>query len=227
VKRAAHDLAEWVRYAGELGLDGLMLPAGIVVAPRDAGPARAPEVTGLAAVREQLGDCRRCRLAERRRSIVFGQGNPEAELVFVGEAPGQEEDRQGLPFVGPAGQLLTRMIEAMGRRREDVYICNIIKCRPPSNRDPEDDEIAACSSFLLRQIDAIGPKVIVTLGKFAAQTMLDTTEPISRLRGRLHDFKGVPLMPTFHPAYLLRSPHKKREAWEDLQQVMALLEAGG
>src|SRR5690606_19521788 len=146
-----------------------------------------------------------------------------ARLVFVGEGPGAEEDARGLPFVGAAGELLTRMIEAMGLRREEVYVCNVVKCRPPGNRNPEPDEIAACSPFLVRQLEAIGPEVIVTLGKFAAQTLLQTAEPISRLRGRWHRYRGIDLLPTFHPAYLLRSPHEKRKAWEDLQMVMKRL----
>jgi DNA polymerase len=174
----------------------------------------------LLAVRRELGECARCKLAGGRTKLVFGVGNPGAELAFVGEGPGEDEDLQGEPFVGRAGQLLTKMIEAMGYRREDVYIANVVKCRPPGNRNPEPDEIEACEPFLRAQLAAIGPKVIVALGKFAAQTLLRETAPISKLRGRWFEYGGVRLMPTFHPAYLLRSPAEKGKAWEDLQLVM-------
>jgi uracil-DNA glycosylase len=184
---------------------------------------RAPKGCGspaLLAVRTELGDCTRCKLAAGRHHLVFGVGNPSAELVFVGEGPGEDEDLQGEPFVGRAGQLLTRMIEAMGFARADVYIANVVKCRPPGNRNPEPDEIAACEPFLRAQLGAIRPKVIVALGKFAAQTLLRDQTAISRLRGRWFSYEGVRLMPTFHPAYLLRSPDEKRKAWDDLQLVM-------
>jgi DNA polymerase len=174
----------------------------------------------LRAVREDLGDCTRCKLAGGRTKLVFGVGDPAADLMFVGEGPGADEDLQGEPFVGRAGQLLTKMIEAMGYRREQVYIANVVKCRPPGNRNPEPDEIEACEPFLRRQIAAIGPRVIVALGKFAAQTLLRDTTPITKLRGRWMAYEGVKLMPTFHPAYLLRSPEEKKKAWEDLQLVM-------
>jgi DNA polymerase len=174
----------------------------------------------LLAARERLGECTRCKLGAGRTKLVFGVGNPSAELMFVGEGPGEDEDRQGEPFVGRAGQLLTKMIEAMGYRREDVYIANVVKCRPPGNRNPEPDEIEACEPFLRAQIDAIRPRVVVALGKFAAQTLLREAAPISRLRGRWFEYEGVRLMPTFHPAYLLRSPNEKGKAWEDLQHVM-------
>lgn len=177
----------------------------------------------LAEIYTDLADCRRCPLCETRKNIVFGVGSQSAAVLFVGEAPGRDEDAQGEPFVGEAGQLLTRMIKAMGYERSEVYICNILKCRPPENRNPAPEEIAHCSPFLLRQVKAITPKVIVALGTFSTQTLLDSTEPISRMRGRFHDYLGIPLMPTFHPAYLLRSPEKKREVWADLQQVMKLL----
>lgn len=169
---------------------------------------------------EVIGDCRRCKLHRGRSRLVYGVGSPEAPLVFVGEGPGFEEDRQGIPFVGKAGELLTRMIEAMGLRRDDVYICNVVKCRPPNNRDPEVDEVEACERFLKAQLAIIRPKAIVTLGKHAAQRLLRTNAPISRLRGRWEEYEGVPLLPTFHPAYLLRDPSQKRAAWSDLQQVM-------
>jgi DNA polymerase len=180
-------------------------------------PQRANE--SLEEIRTDLGDCRRCQLAGGRRNIVFGSGNPRAELMFVGEAPGADEDEQGLPFVGRAGQLLTKIIEAIDMRREDVYICNILKCRPPNNRNPESDEIAACEPFLMRQIAAVKPKVICALGTFGAQTLLRTKEPISRLRGYFIDYRGARLMATFHPAYLLRNPNEKRKVWEDIQKI--------
>jgi uracil-DNA glycosylase family 4 len=182
---------------------------------------------GLRLVREELGDCRRCKLCDGRTNLVFGVGNPDAHLVFVGEGPGADEDLQGEPFVGKAGQLLNKMIEAMGYARDDVYICNVVKCRPPGNRNPEPDEIAACEPFLKQQLVAIGPKMIVTLGKFAAQCLLRDDAPISRLRGNFRTYEGIQLMPTFHPAYLLRDPTKKKEAWEDLKAVMAALRGMG
>ena len=188
------------------------------------GPAVAPdsgEAPRLEEVRRALGDCQRCKLCSGRKNIVFGVGNPKAKLVFVGEGPGAEEDNQGIPFVGAAGQLLTKMIAAMGYTRDEVYICNVVKCRPPGNRNPEPDEIAACQPFLEAQLNAIRPSVIVTLGKFAAQTLLRTDTPITRLRGQWREYVGIPLMPTFHPAYLLRNPAEKKSAWTDLQAVMA------
>lgn len=197
----------------------------LVVPPPVAG---ATSSETLEALRDEIGPlCTRCKLAGLgRRQVVFGVGNPSADLMFVGEAPGADEDAQGEPFVGRAGQLLTKMIEAMGQSRETVYIANVIKCRPPGNRNPEPDEVAACEPFLFRQIDIVQPKVIVALGKFAAQTLLRTDTPITRLRGQVHELRGVHLVPTFHPAYLLRSPDKKRDAWDDLKKVMALLREG-
>jgi DNA polymerase len=181
-------------------------------------------VESLAAVRADIGDCTRCKLHTLGRTqIVFGVGNPDADLMFVGEAPGRDEDLQGFPFVGRAGQLLTKIIEAIALKREDVYIANVIKCRPPENRNPEPDEVATCEPFLFRQIDIIKPKVIVALGKFGAQTLLRTLDPISRLRGRVFDYRGAKLIPTFHPAYLLRNPSSKREVWEDMKLVRSLL----
>ena len=178
----------------------------------------------LAAIRADIGDCTRCKLHTLGRTqVVFGVGNPNADLMFVGEAPGADEDIKGEPFVGRAGQLLTKIIEAIGLTRDDVYIANVIKCRPPQNRNPEPDEVATCEPFLFRQIDAIQPKVIVALGKFAAQAVLRTEEPISRLRGRVFDYRGAKLIPTFHPAYLLRNPSSKREVWEDMKLVRTLL----
>jgi len=190
---------------------------------------QAPEAgaTGLQTVRDDLGDCTRCGLSSSRKNIVFGVGNPNAELVFVGEAPGADEDAQGEPFVGAAGQLLTKMIDAMGFSRESVYICNVIKCRPPANRNPEPDEVAACEPFLKLQLKALRPRVIVALGKFAAHCLLQTDTPITRLRGNWGTYEGVATMPTFHPAYLLRNPDGKREVWQDLKSVLAALKQMG
>jgi uracil-DNA glycosylase family 4 len=177
----------------------------------------------LSLIRETIGDCTRCKLHKARTNIVFGVGSLKAELVFVGEGPGHDEDIKGEPFVGRAGKLLTQMIEAMGLRREDVYICNVVKCRPPENRLPEKDEITTCSPFLFRQIDVIRPKVICCLGSCASQTLLQTTQGISRFRGEWFDFRGSKLIATYHPAYLLRNPNAKGEVWKDLQKVMAVL----
>jgi uracil-DNA glycosylase family 4 len=177
----------------------------------------------LPRIREDIGDCTRCKLHKGRTKIVFGTGNPNADLMFVGEGPGRDEDLSGEPFVGRAGKLLTDMIKAMGLQREDVYIANVVKCRPPENRLPERDEIATCSPYLMRQIDTIKPKVICTLGSCSAQTLLQTAQGISKLRGEWFDFRGTKLMPTYHPAYLLRNPAAKPEVWKDLQKVMAVL----
>ncbi|MGH7906569.1 MAG: uracil-DNA glycosylase [Candidatus Binataceae bacterium] len=178
----------------------------------------------LYALRQFIGDCQRCKLAQGRINLVFGQGDPQAELMFVGEAPGADEDARGEPFVGRAGQLLTDIIErGMGLRRTDVYICNVIKCRPAGNRNPEPDEVAACEPFLMRQIDLVAPRVIIGLGTFAVQALLKVKTPISKLRGVWHEVRGVKLMPTFHPAYLLRNPADKRLVWADIQEVMKML----
>ncbi len=171
-------------------------------------------------LKNSIGDCRRCRLYEERNNIVFGTGNPESDIMFVGEAPGRDEDMQGIPFVGRAGKLLTEMIRAMGFKRDDIYIANIIKCRPPQNRNPINDEIEMCEPFLIRQIEIINPGVIIALGTFAAQTLLKTEEKISQLRGNFHYYREIKLMPTFHPAYLLRNPGKKKESWTDLKKVL-------
>lgn len=194
-------------------------PTTAQVPVADSGVPEAP-VRTLDEIRRELGDCQRCKLCQGRKQIVFGSGHPRAELVFVGEAPGADEDQQGVPFVGAAGQLLTKMIEAMKFSRDTVYICNVAKCRPPNNRNPEPDEIQACEPFLKAQLAAIQPKVIVALGKFAAQTLLRDPTAITRLRGQWRTYEGIPLMPTFHPAYLLRSPEEKKKAWADLQEVM-------
>jgi DNA polymerase len=197
---------------------------------RNTPEAENPGVSGinalapLAIIREDLGDCTRCKLAGMgRKQIVYGVGNADADLMFVGEAPGADEDIQGEPFVGRAGQLLTKIIEAMGFTRGDVYIANVLKCRPPGNRNPEPDEVAKCQPFLFRQIETVNPKVMVALGTFAAQALLDTKDPISRLRGRAWPCRGRLLVPTFHPAFLLRSPERKRDTWDDMKLVLRIL----
>lgn len=224
-------LAEHLRFLKELGVEGfsrdpkwkLAGPQAIAAQPAEGGSG-ADSAEGPREIRADLGDCTRCKLHRLgRRQIVFGVGNPNADLMFVGEAPGHDEDVQGEPFVGRAGQLLTRIIEAIGLKREGVYIANIIKCRPPENRNPEPDEVAACEPFVFRQVETIRPKVIVALGTFAAQTLLKTRDPISRLRGRVYTYGGAKLVATFHPAFLLRSPDRKRDVWEDMKKVRALL----
>ena len=193
-------------------------------AAREAGPP-APAVETLAAIQADLGECTRCKLHQAgRHTIVYGTGSPEAGLMFVGEAPGRDEDLQGVPFVGRAGQKLTQIIAAIGLTRDQVYIANVIKCRPPENRNPEPDEVDRCEPFLFRQIDAIGPRVIVALGTFATRSLLKTMEPISKLRGRVYDYRGAKLIPTFHPAFLLRNPSCRRDVWEDMKKVRALLD---
>jgi len=240
-------LAEHLRFAAELGVDGVSRDpawrarAGELAVPDAQGapdrlliPEPSPDeppvnrpggsTEALAAVRRDIGECARCKLHRLgRRQIVFGVGSAEAELMFVGEAPGHDEDVQGIPFVGRAGQLLTKIIEAIGLTRDEVYIANVIKCRPPDNRNPEQDEVETCEPFLFQQIEIIKPAVIVALGTFAARTLLHTLDPISRLRGRVYDYRGAKLIPTFHPAYLLRNPASKRDVWEDMKLVRDLL----
>ena len=236
-------IAEHLRFYADLGVGGVSSdprwrnvasaaaePAAQPVQPQTTDPGSPLQIVRsaaeiLAAVKSDIGDaCTRCKLHSLgRQRVVFGVGNPDANLMFVGEAPGADEDIQGIPFVGRAGQLLTKMIEAINLRREDVYIANVIKCRPPGNRNPEPDEIAQCEPFLFQQIAAINPLVIVALGAFAAKTLLRSEESISRLRGNIYDFRGAKLIPTFHPSFLLRSPDRKRDAWEDLKRARALL----
>jgi uracil-DNA glycosylase len=240
-------LVEHLKFAAELGVDGVSrdptwrsrpdeLVRRDVQAVEHEASAERPNhelslsrnaAEALAAVRADIGDCTRCKLhGMGRTQVVFGVGNPDADLMFVGEAPGADEDVQGIPFVGRAGQLLTDIIEkGLQIPRKDVYIANVIKCRPPGNRNPEPDEVATCEPFLFQQIDIIKPKVIVALGKFGAQTLLRTLDPISRLRGRVYDYRGAKLIPTFHPAYLLRNPSSKREVWEDMKLVRELLKS--
>jgi len=220
MRELVDEVRAWLAWAQESGLQNLAPQA------RRADPARVETVIKLPvleAVRTELGECTRCKLHKTRTNIVFGVGSPEARLMFVGEGPGEDEDLQGYPFVGKAGQLLTKMIEAMGLRRDDVYICNTVKCRPPNNRNPEPDELLACEPFLKGQLGAVKPEVIVTLGKFAAQALLREQTPITRLRGQWREYEGIPVMPTFHPAYLLRSPAEKGKVWDDLKQVMKRL----
>jgi len=203
-------------------------PEGDAVSdPIPVSAVRAAGPDSLAVIKADIGpDCSRCKLHTLgRKQVVFGVGNPDADLMFVGEAPGADEDLQGEPFVGRAGQLLTKIIEAINLRREDVYIANVIKCRPPQNRNPEPDEVEQCEPFLFRQIDVIKPKVIVALGKFAAQCLLKTNDPITRIRGREYRYRDAILIPTYHPAYLLRNPSSKREVWEDMKRVRELLGA--
>jgi DNA polymerase len=185
------------------------------------GPASARE--SLEEIQTELGECTRCRLHSGRRTIVFGVGNPDADLMFIGEGPGYDEDVQGIPFVGRAGQLLTKIIEAIQMTRDEVYIANIVKCRPPENRDPEPDEIASCRPFLERQIESVRPKVICTLGRVAAQALLSTGEALGRMRGQIRQYGETVVVPTYHPAYLLRYPEYKRPTWEDLKLVRRLL----
>ncbi|HMD37177.1 MAG TPA: uracil-DNA glycosylase [Vicinamibacterales bacterium] len=229
-------LKEHLKFAQDLGVDGVSRDPAWRASDRPAVPVDpappaqpvqvfASAADALAGIRTDIGDCTRCKLHTMGRTqIVFGVGNPEADLMFVGEAPGADEDIQGFPFVGRAGQLLTDIIEkGLKIPRADVYIANVIKCRPPGNRNPEPDEVNSCEPFLFRQIEVIKPTVIVALGKFAAQTLLRTLDPISRLRGRVYDFRGAKLIPTFHPAYLLRNPSSKRDVWEDMKRVRTLL----
>jgi DNA polymerase len=217
VREIAGYLVNQLEYARRLGYEGVALSKESVRILEDWGKEHVAETLDM--VQTDLGDCRRCKLHKGRRHIVFGAGNPQARLVLVGEGPGYDEDLQGLPFVGAAGQLLTKILEAIHLSRKDVYICNIIKCRPPRNRNPEPDEIAACIPFLHRQIKAIGPRLICALGTFAAQTLLQKDTPISRLRGRFHSYEGIALLPTYHPAFLLRNPAKKRDVWQDMQKL--------
>lgn len=239
---AAASLREYLQGLQESGLDGIPVAqsgsmadaqvapaAGVRIAPPTAEPLdELQHHESLDKIRKDLGECQRCKLGKTRKNLVFGVGNPKARLVFVGEGPGADEDRQGEPFVGEAGKVLNRIISAMGFKREDVYICNVVKCRPPGNRDPEQEEIEACSSFMLRQVRSINPEVIVALGKFASQTLLGTKEPISKLRGKFRDFHGTPLMPTYHPSFLLRKQGEGSmgafwEVWDDMVQVLRLL----
>jgi len=220
VQEIVDDLKAYLEYLKEMGIEAL--PTAEEKAEKMI-PSEAPT---LEEIRRELGDCKRCKLHRTRRTIVFGEGNKKAKLMFIGEGPGYDEDVQGRPFVGKAGQLLTRIIQSIHLEREEVYIANIIKCRPPQNRNPEPDEIKSCSPFLMKQIQAIQPKIICALGAFAAQTLLQTDAKITSLRGRTFDFKGIKVLPTYHPAFLLRNPDKKREVWEDMKQIAEWLAKG-
>ncbi|HEV7676836.1 MAG TPA: uracil-DNA glycosylase [Candidatus Angelobacter sp.] len=219
---------DFYRRPVEQGVELSLHPMAETVVPNSQGPAPLPPVLGdkpsaLKLIREDIGDCTRCRLHKGRTNLVFGVGNVNADLMFIGEGPGADEDAKGEPFVGRAGQLLNNMITAMGIKREDVYIANVVKCRPPGNRTPEKDECDTCSPFLMRQIDVIKPKVIVALGAVAAKNLLAVNDSMANLRGRWYDFRDSKLLVTYHPAYLLRDPRQKKEAWKDLQMAMKYL----
>ena len=241
-------LGDLLAYLGEIGYGDLYLKApghevpgletapgepvvkphswGAVASPATSSPGAAARLAELEALARSAAGCTRCRLCEGRKTVVFGAGNPDADLMFIGEGPGAEEDRQGLPFVGPAGELLNRIIQAIDMRREEVYIANIVKCRPPGNRDPQPDEVAACRGYLERQIALVQPRTIVALGRVAAQTLLGNASPIGQMRGRWYQVQGIPTMVTYHPAALLRNPALKRPTWEDMQQVRDRLRGG-
>ena len=211
-------LTKYLEYQRDMGLEYIPMEKGILKDLSNGGSEM-----GLNAIQKKMSDCKLCGLSGGRNKIVFGEGDKKADLMFVGEAPGADEDAQGRPFVGRAGKLLTKIIEAMGYQREDVYIANIIKCRPPENRRPAADEVESCIPFLKKQIASIKPKIIVCLGSTAVQNLLQTEEKISALRGKLQEFEGVQVMPTFHPAYLLRNPSAKKEVWKDMKKVLKLI----
>ena len=213
-------------YLTDLGFEEhkLTVPEGSDVQNAEAAN---PDSAALDAIFNELGNCQRCGLGASRTKLAYGVGNPNARLVLVGDAPGREEDLQGEPFVGEAGQLLDRILQAMGLHRNDVYICNVLKCRPPNNRDPQPEEGATCEAFLAQQIAAIRPQVIIALGRFAVHRLLKTNAPISKLRGEWQSYQGIPLMPTYHPAYLLSNPEGKRDVWDDMKQVLRRLQTDG
>ncbi|NNF99767.1 MAG: uracil-DNA glycosylase [Desulfobacteraceae bacterium] len=225
IQNTLDEIVNTLEFMKTLGVAGVDCSSDILEVVKSWDRKPATEGQTLASVQQAYQDCRRCALSKNRSAIVFGEGDPHADLVFVGEAPGEQEDLQGRPFVGPAGELLTKIISAMKLTRESVYICNIVKCRPPSNRNPLPIEIESCSPILKRQIDLIRPKVICALGGFAARTLLSTDNSITMLRGRFHRYQGIRLMPTYHPAHLLRHPEKKRDVWEDIKKIMAELGA--
>ncbi len=211
------DLRSYLGYLKEMGISSL--PAS----ENNSGKTVRSGILTLADVRKELGDCKRCKLHRTRRTIVFGEGDEKASLMLIGEAPGYDEDVQGRPFVGKAGQLLTKILQSINLPREEVYIANIIKCRPPQNRNPELDEIQSCNPFLVKQITVVQPKIICALGSFSAQTLLQTDSKITALRGKLFDLEGIKLIPTYHPAFLLRNPERKREVWEDMKKIAELI----
>jgi DNA polymerase len=217
INELIRDLKTYLEYLKGMGIVSLPVSENI------PEKATRPETLTLAEVRKELGDCKRCKLHRTRRTIVFGEGNEKATLMFIGEGPGYDEDVQGRPFVGKAGQLLTKIIQSINLSREEVYIANIIKCRPPQNRNPELDEIQSCHPFLMKQISVIQPKIICALGTFSAQTLLKTDTKITALRGKFFDLEGIKVIPTYHPAFLLRNPERKREVWEDMKKIVELL----
>jgi DNA polymerase len=212
------DLKTYLKYLKGMGI------VSFPISKINSEKTTRSEILTLAEVREELGDCKRCKLHRTRKTIVFGEGNQKATLMFIGEGPGYDEDVQGKPFVGRAGQLLTKIIESINRSREEVYIANIIKCRPPQNRNPEPDEIQSCYPFLMKQIRVIQPNIICALGTFSAQTLLQTDAKITALRGKLYDLEGIKVIPTYHPAFLLRNPEKKRDVWEDMKKIAELIQ---
>ncbi len=219
------DLKSYLEYLKRMGIVSLPVSDSVSdIKPEETGP---PPIMILEEVRNELGECKRCKLHRTRRTIVFGEGNERGTLMFIGEGPGYDEDVQGRPFVGRAGQLLTKIIESIKLSREEVYIANIVKCRPPQNRNPEPDEIQSCSPFLMKQIQAIQPRIICALGTFAAQTLLKTDTKISDLRGKSFDLEGIKVIPTYHPAFLLRNPERKRDVWEDMKKIAELMRPTG
>jgi uracil-DNA glycosylase len=220
VQEIIADLKSYLEYLKGMGI--VSIPAS------KSNPEKTPrsEIQTLEEVRKELGDCKRCKLHRTRRTIVFGEGNEKATLMLIGEGPGYDEDVQGRPFVGKAGQLLTKILQSINLPREEVYIANIIKCRPPQNRNPEPDEIESCHPFLMKQINVIQPKIICALGTFSAQTLLKTDVKISALRGKFYDLEGIKVIPTYHPAFLLRNPERKREVWEDMKKIVELMGLG-
>jgi DNA polymerase len=225
VSATLEDIKNFFRLLAESGCQGLECSKESLDKIKSWGRKEGFSSETLETIRMALGDCRRCRLSKNRKNIVFGTGDPHARLMFVGEGPGYEEDQMGEPFVGAAGKLLTKIIDAINYTREQVYICNIIKCRPPKNRNPMPDEIEVCFPFLKRQITSVKPDIICALGTFAAQTLLDTQSPISKLRGNFYDYMGTKVLPTYHPAYLLRNPNRKRDVWEDMKKLMKAMGA--
>jgi uracil-DNA glycosylase family 4 len=217
------DLKSYLEYLKAMGLESLPMSEAVPM-QRQTHPSSVTNLgPTLKDIRSELGDCRRCKLHRTRRTIVFGEGNECAKVMFIGEGPGYDEDVQGRPFVGRAGQLLTKIIESMHLQREDVYIANVIKCRPPQNRNPEPDEIKSCSPFVLKQISAIRPRIVCALGTFSAQTLLNTTTKITALRGKIYSLDAIRVIPTYHPAFLLRNPEKKKDVWEDMKRVLECL----
>lgn len=224
-REVLEDVKNLLEYAKSLGMTEVAVKPGIKNKKSKTKIQRSEDDKAklLEDVRAEIGNCNKCKLCGGRKNIVFGVGNPNAELMFVGEAPGADEDEQGIPFVGRAGQLLTKIIEAMGYKRSEVYIANIVKCRPPNNRNPEPDEVAACLPHLIKQAEIISPKAIVCLGSVAAQNLLNIDTKITKLRGKFTKWQGIPVMPTYHPAFLLRNPNMKKPVWEDMQQIMKML----